>query len=121
MMRHVQPNVIIAPVILTQDETTQDGSNRRTLKPMYAQFANVRMPHRNQTWTRVCVGYIRTPNKNQKPKGMSKAEFARAIPELGVFNYKLKLVATKAGMDRALDFKAVREAIAAALDSFPEK
>ena len=20
--------------------------------------------HRNQTWTRVCVGYIRTPNKN---------------------------------------------------------
>ena len=32
---------------------------------------------RNQTWTRVCVGYIRTPNKNQKPKGMSKAEFAR--------------------------------------------
>ena len=77
MMRHVQPNVIIAPVILTQDETTQDGSNRRTLKPMYAQFANVRMPHRNQTWTRVCVGYIRTPNKNQKPKGMSKTEFAR--------------------------------------------
>ena len=55
MMRHVQPNVIIAPVILTQDETTQDGSNRRTLKPMYAQFANVRMPHRNQTWARVCV------------------------------------------------------------------
>ena len=54
MMRHVQPNVIIAPVILTQDETTQDGSNRRTLKPMYAQFANVRMPHGNQTWTRVC-------------------------------------------------------------------
>ena len=47
------------------------------LKPMHAQFANVRMPHRNQTWARVCVGYIRTPNKNQKPKGMSKAEFAR--------------------------------------------
>ena len=78
MMRHVQPNVIILPIILTQDETTQDGSNRRTLKPMYAQFGNVRVRERNQTWARVCVGYIPTPNKNEKPRGMKKAEYQRA-------------------------------------------
>ena len=35
-----------------------------------------------------------------------EADLQIAIPELGVFNYKLKLVATSAGMDRALDFKA---------------
>ena len=52
-MRHVQPNVIIPPIILTQDETTQDGSNRRTLKPMYAQFGNVRV--RERTCVRACV------------------------------------------------------------------
>ena len=40
MMRHVNENVIIVPVVLTQDETTQDNGGRRTLKPMYAQFGN---------------------------------------------------------------------------------
>ena len=76
-MAHVKPGVVILPIILTQDETTQDNGGRRMLKPMYAQFGTLRVGQRNQKWGRVCVGFLPLPNKNHRPQGMAKEEWQR--------------------------------------------
>ena len=44
---------------------------------MYATLANVPAQLRNQEWARVVVGYLRKPNKNLKPAGMSHEEWKR--------------------------------------------
>ena len=47
------------------------------MKPMYAEPCNVRRVKRNERWTQICIGYIPTPNKNQRPSDMAKEEWKR--------------------------------------------
>ena len=77
MQRACNPGVVLLPIIITQDESQVDTSGRRGLIPVYATLANVPAQLRNQAWARVVVGYLRKPNKNLKPAGMSHEEWKR--------------------------------------------
>lgn len=71
MMRHVPDGVLLLPFMLTQDEATVDGNQRRTLHPVYASIGVVRAQQRNEKWARVLLGYIPKPHATSKPEGLS--------------------------------------------------
>ena len=48
MAKHCNPNVVLLPIRLTQDDTQQDKGGRRSLKPMYAELANMRIQRRSE-------------------------------------------------------------------------
>ena len=77
MAQHCNPGAILLPIKLSQDDTQQDKGGRRSMKPMYAEPCNVRRVKRNERWTQICIGYIPTPNKNQRPSDMAKEEWKR--------------------------------------------
>ena len=77
MAKHCNPNVVLLPIRLTQDDTQQDKGGRRSLKPMYAELANMRIQRRSELWTQICIGYVPAPNKNHRPENMAKEEWKR--------------------------------------------
>lgn len=77
MAKHCKPNVVLLPIRLTQDDTQQDKGGRRSLKPMYAELGNMRIQRRSELWTQICIGYVPTPNKNQRPANMPKEAWKR--------------------------------------------
>ena len=77
MAQHCKPGVVLLPIRLTQDDTQQDKSGRRSLKPMYAELGNIRRHRRSELWTQICIGYVPTPNKNHRPANMSKEAWKR--------------------------------------------
>ena len=77
MAQHCNPGAILLPIKLSQDDTQQDKSGRRSMKPMYAEPMNVRRFKRNERWTQICIGYIPTPNKNHRPADMAKEAWKR--------------------------------------------
>ena len=75
--KHCNPNVVLLPIRLTQDDTQQDKGGRRSLKPMYVELANMRIQRRSELWTQICIGYVPAPNKNHRPENMAKEEWKR--------------------------------------------
>ena len=84
MARHCNPNVVLLPIRLTQDDTQQDKGGRRSLKPMYAELGNIRIGKRSQLWTQICIGYVPTPNKNHRPANMGKEAWKRCKRQIFV-------------------------------------
>lgn len=75
MHRWCQEGVLIMPLIITQDEASIDGNNRRSLVPMYATLGWIRAQWRNAPWARALVGYLPTLKDEDQPKDMSDASW----------------------------------------------
>lgn len=75
MHRWCQEGVLIMPIIITQDEASIDGNNRRSLVPIYATLGWIRAQWRNQPWARALLGYLPTLKEEDQPKDMSDASW----------------------------------------------
>ena len=65
MVRDLNEDCVILPIILTQDTAQVDSNGRKSLTPMYTTFGVIRGPECNLEWVCVLIGYIPHLNKNK--------------------------------------------------------
>ena len=68
MYHYVNKGVVVAPVMLTMDESTVDGNGRKSLIPVFISFLCIRARTRHKPWARQLLGYVGKFNKALWPK-----------------------------------------------------
>ena len=79
MVRELQEDCVILPIILTHDAAQVDGNSRKLLTPMYVTFSVIQSTKCNEEWAHVLIRYIPHPNKNKRPRDKFATEWKRSV------------------------------------------